>query len=328
MKFAGFSQNRWFITGLVCAALALQSVAVAQTSSGATMSGPMRITDSPLGLFVGDYVGQKLVVVDPETLATIDTVPLTGKPMGVVWMNDLVYVGDERSGTIAVYESSGDKKNNKNLRNPKKVVEWVQVAADLTGFVIGGPSDIVADESTGWLFVASVTDQVVYVLDESGALVRTIGGSDSADPLGKPQGLALDRAGQRIYVVDGGPRNCGSFGSCFSEVRVFNYLGDSLGLISGKSQPENFRFSRAQGLTVDSFGDVYLVDSWRGQVLVFEEAVANSWTGIGTFGSKGSGVKQLLLPMDVVVEIASSTIYVTNSMKGRVEVFSFGDMVQ
>ena len=309
----------------------LQTGAVAQTSSAAAMSGPMRVTDSPLGLLVGDYVGGGVLFVNPVTLALEDTVPITGKPLGVAWMNGRVYVGDERTGAIEVYErvSRGGKKNTKNQKNDKKSLEWVQVTANLTGSVIGGPADIVADEDLGLLFVASKGDKTIYVLDETGAVVRTIGGPGSTNPVGQPQGLALDRVDRRIYVSDDGAEVCTWLGcSPSSLVHVYDYDGTFLGAISGDSGQENFGFSRAQGVTVDNFGDVYLVDSWRGQVLVFDEVSANSWTGIGTFGSKGAGIKELLLPMDVVVDQASSTVYVTNPMKGRVEVFTFEDMVQ
>ena len=293
------------------------------------MSGPLRIADSPLGLMVGDYVGYGVVFVNPVTLAVEETIPVTGKPLGVAWMNGLVYVGDERTGAIEVYQKIGSgKKNTRNKKNPKKVEEWVLVFASLTESVIGGPADIVADEGLGLLFVASKRDKMVHVLDETGALIRTIGGPASTSPVGRPQGLALDRAGQRIYVSDDGAEVCTWMGcATASLVHVYDYGGNFLGAISGDSGQPNFEFSRIQGVTVDSTGRVYLVDSYRGQVLVFEEVGANSWTGIGIFGSKGAGFKELLLPMDVIVDEASSTVYVTNTMKGRVELFTFEDMV-
>lgn len=312
---------------------------IAFSAPAAAMSGPMRAAESPLGLMVGDYVGGNMVFVNPETLAEQDTLPLLfeqqdpgptlrTKPLGVAFLNGLVYVGDERTSFIQVYVKPGAiKKNGRVERNPRKIGAWELVSANLTGFAIGGPSDIAADESLGWLFVASKEDKTLYVLDEAGAVLHTIGGPTSTNPITRPQGLALDRDGRRVYVSDEGESNCGSFGSCSGVVRVYDYDGTFRGAISGKSGGQDFNFSRVQGVTVDSFGDVYLVDSWRGQVLVFREVSANSWAGIGTFGSKGAGVKQLLLPMDVVVDEVSSTVYVTNAMKGRVEVFASGDMV-
>lgn len=258
--------------------------AFAQTSTESTMSGPVRITESPLGLMVGDYVGYGVVFLNPDTLVVEDTVPVTGKPLGVAWMNGRAYVGDENTGVIEVYEkTSSGMKNTKNQKNAKKVVEWVQVSANLTGSSTGRPADIATDEDAGLLFVASKLDQMVLVLDETGTLVGTIGAPSSPNPVGRPQGLALDRAGQRIFVSDDGVESCTWMGcATASMVQVYDYNGNFLGAISGDSGQAGFEFSRIQGVTLDSTGRVYLVDSWRGQVLVFDEVSANSWTGIGT----------------------------------------------
>lgn len=321
------------IAGFCIAALAMvlvEPVASAQTVPEPTMSSPIRITESPQGLMVGDYVGYSVVFLDPSTLAVTDTITVTGKPLGVAWMNGRVYVGDERSGNIEIYEkTSSGMKNTKNQKNSKKVDGWVQVSASLTGASLERPSDIAVDEELGLLFVASRLGKMVQVLDETGALIRTIGAADSTNPVGRPQGLALDRAGQRIFVSDDGAEECTWMGCApASLVHVYDYNGNFLGAISGNSGQAGYEFSRIQGVTVDSTGRVYLVDSYRGQVLVFDEVSTNSWTGIGTFGSKGAGVKELLLPMDVIVDEATSTIYATNTMKGRVEVFTMADMVQ
>lgn len=134
------------IAGFCIVALAMAlvgPVATAQTAPEPIMSSPIRITESPLGLMVGDYVGYSVVFLDPSTLAVTDTITVAGKPLGVAWMNGRVYVGDERTGAIEVYEkTSSGMKNTKNSKNPKKVVEWVQVSASLTGASLERPSDI------------------------------------------------------------------------------------------------------------------------------------------------------------------------------------------
>ena len=318
------------VAALVAGIMLTFSGAMAQTTTDATMSGPIRITESPMGLMVGDYTGYGVVFLDPATLAVTDTIAVTGKPLGVAWMNGRVYLGDERTGVIEVYEkTSSGMKNTKNQKNSKKIVEWTQISASLTGASLERPSDIAVDEELGLLFVASRLGKMVQVLDETGTLIRTIGAADSTNPVGRPQGLALDRLGQRIFVSDDGGEECTWMGCApASLVHVYDYNGNFLGAISGNSGQATFGFSRIQGVTLDSTGRVYLVDSWRGQVLVFDEVSPNSWTGIGTFGSKGAGVKELLLPMDVIVDEASASVYVTNTMKGRVEVFTMEDMVQ
>ena len=89
--------------------------------------GPLRMADSPFGLVVADYLGRQVVIVDPTTLEITDAVPIytdhksrdRGKPLSVGWMNGRLYVGEEGTGLIQVFEKTSGKKNPKN-KNPKK----------------------------------------------------------------------------------------------------------------------------------------------------------------------------------------------------------------
>ena len=289
------------------------------------MAGPIRFSESPAGLLVGDYVGYSVVILNPRTLAVEDTVPITSKPLSVAWMNGRVYVGDEKTGLIEVYEKSVSTNNPSKSKNK---LEWVQISSNLTGTPVPQPSDIAVDENLGLLFIASKIDKTVSVFDQTGSLVRIIGDLGSAAPLERPQGLALDRAGQRLFVSDDSVDLCTGWFSCaLGAVIVYDYEGNLLGAIPSDDQLDTFKFGRAQGLTVDGTGRIYLVDSFRSEVLVFEETTTNTWTGIGRYGTKGAGVKQLLLPMDVIVDEKKSKVYVTSTMTARIEVFTMGDMV-
>ena len=303
------------------------SLAQAQASPEPTMAGPVRLSESPMGILVGDYVGYRVLILNPGTLAVEDIVPITSKPLSVAWMNGRVYVGDEKTGLIEVYEKSGKGKENAG-KPKKKVLKWKQVSANLTGSPIPQPSDIAVDESAGLIFIASKLDKTVSVFDQKGTLLRIIGDTGSEAPLERPQGLTLDHAGQRIFVSDDSVNMCSGWFSCaLGAVVVYDYDGNLLGAIPSDDQTDAFKFGRAQGLAVGHAGRVYLVDSFRSEVLVFEETETNSWTGIGRFGTKGAGVKQLLLPMDVMVDEKNSKIYVTSTMTARVEVFMMAEML-
>jgi len=290
------------------------------------LSQPLRIAESPHGLLVGEYQGHSVAVVDLDTQAVQSSIPITQQPLSQTWMNGRVYVATDYA-TFEVFEGVSVKKNLKNPKNPKKIVNWVRIFPDETGSITWGPTDIEftpsdmeADEDLGLIFIADKWGKTILVLDASGAIDHTITGLP-----GRPHGIALDRVRQRIFVtVD----IVGSFSS-YSSVQIYDYNGVLLASINGRSvQPPGFEFSRAQGLTVDNEGRLYMVDVLRGQVMVFEENSPNVWTGLGTFGRRGSGIKELLMPMDVVVDEVTSTVYVTNFMKARLEVFTMGDMVQ
>ena len=110
--------------------------------------GPLRFTDSPHGLVVGDYVGNQVLFLDRATMQATSWIPIytdatqsaQGKPLSVGWMNGKLYVGEELTGRIQVFQWLPIGGKNKKL-----VYGWVQVSASLTAEPIVQPSAIVAD---------------------------------------------------------------------------------------------------------------------------------------------------------------------------------------
>ena len=313
---------------MLAAFLLMPNVSIAQV---AEMVGPLRLTETPVGLVVGDYVGSQVLILDPATLEVTDALPVytdetmvdRGKPLSVGWMNGRLYVGEERTGLIQVFEKSGKKKNS----------NWVLVSASLLPAPVVQPSAIEADELVGLLFVASKGEKAVLVVDEAGNEVRTIGG------LGNPQAIALDRAGQRIFVSDDGVKNCSWMGcSMLSMVQIYDYNGQPLGTINGTTGNAGYKFSRAQGVALDGFGRVFLADSYRHEILVFIEGDPNVFNAAGILGGKGAGPGQLLLPTGVMIDAtggrkkekknSAPRVLVANTMLARIEVFTLEDLVQ
>jgi DNA-binding beta-propeller fold protein YncE len=298
--------------------------------------GPIRMVESPHGLMVADYVGRQVAIVDPATMQVMESLPIytddtlleRGKPLSIGWLNGRLYVGEERTGRIQVFELVGGKRNDKPSKNPKKQPVWTQVLPSLTVEPVPQPSAIATDEAHGWLFVSSKIDQAVYVFDEAGTLVNTIGDVSSAAPLGKPQGVALDVASQRVFVSDDGFETCTWMGcSQGSLVKVFNYDGLPLGSISGDGSA-GLAFSRVQGVTLDDTGRVFIADSYRNEILIFAEGDPNTWAAAGTLGSRGAAPGQLLLPTGVQYESTGTRLFVANTMPGRIEVFDTAGAAQ
>jgi len=330
-----FSGRR--VSALLCA-LALISFFGPINSIAQTLEfvGPLRMAESPLGLVVGDYVGRKVMILDPASMEVLDALPIysdesqltPGKPLSVAWMNGRLYVGEEYTGRIQVFGYGRPKKNG--LKESSVIdgkSQWVQTSPSLTAAPVVQPSAIVADEGQGLLFVASKGEKAVLVLDADGNLVRTIGGAGGAAPLGKPQGIALDRTGQRVFVSDDGIEDCNWMGcSLSSAINVYTYDGLLLGSIDGNTGNAGEKFSRAQGVALDPAGRVYLADSFRHEVMVFEETAPNSFSAMGVFGGKGSGPGQLLLPTGVLIDAATSRTFVANTMLARIEIFGMEDL--
>ena len=325
---------------LLLSAIAALFLSTPQTSTAQTLElvGPLRMADSPLGLVVADYVGGKIVIADPDTLEITDAFPIytdatmleRGKPLSVGWMNGRLYVGEERTGLIQVFRYGKLKRNIfKDESSLNRNATWMQESPGLTVAPIPQPSAIVADAARGWLFIASKGDAAVHVIDEAGTTVKTLGAANSPAPLGKPQAIALDSTGSRVFVSDDGIESCTWMGcSLSSAIKIYDYDGFLLGTIDGSSGNAGHKFSRAQGVALDSAGFVYLADSFRNEVLVFEESTPNSFSAFGLLGGKGAGTGQLLLPTGILSDTSTSRIMVANTMLGRIEVFVAGDLVQ
>ena len=95
--------------------------------------------------------------------------------------------------------------------------------------------------------------------------------------------------------------------------------------ISGKAGMMGNRFSKPQGLAVDDAGHIFLVDCWLGYVLVIDRASGGT---LKTLGAYGTDPGQLALPLDVVVDLRSKDVAVTNNRPRRIEVFPKGGVVQ
>ena len=323
-----------FLSKAKCALLlSLLMVPVLSHAQSPDLVGPLRFASSPSGLVVGDYVGQKVVFLDPQTLEITDSFQIYtdetqleyGKPLSVGWMNGRLYVGEENTGLIQVWEYDNGKSNPKS-QGKSKDAGWVQLSPSLTALSVMQPSAIAADESLGLLFVASKGQQAVLVLDEAGNILRTIGGPGL---LGNPQAIALDRAGQRVFVSDDGIEKCGMMGcSRLAAVRIYDYEGLLLATIDGNAGNAGYQFSRAQGVALDGSGRLYLADSYRHEVMVFEESAPNTFSALGLLGGRGAGPGQLLMPTGVYFDPVTSRICVASTMLSRVEVFGMEDLVQ
>ena len=129
-----------------------------------------------------------------------------------------------------------------------------------------------------------------------------------------PNALAVKGMTEELFVSDYGDRD-------FDEppsVKIYDFDGSYLGAISGDSGQGGYEFSRPQGLAATDKGEILLVDSLLGQVLVFDRA---SLLGVATLGRYGTEPGELRLPLDVVVDKDGENVHVTNNRPGRIESF-------
>lgn len=264
---------------------------------------PARLSVGPSGiLLVTDYRAQAVFMVSRTNVAkVIRSFSIDGRPLGIAWARGRIYVGNETTGAVEVYNPAG---------------KLMYTLGGAPGSV-KQPSDIAVDASRGLVFVVDGHEKRIRVFGLKGPELTAISGI-GAGSLVNPIGIALDQTREEILVSDYGHPADSSDERAPSLVHIFDYDGNKIAEISGSR-----RFSRPQGLAVEE-GHIYLADGMLGQVLVLDRS---SGATVATLGEFGTGPGQLQLPLDVVIDPSSKDVYVTNNRAARIELFEGGGQV-
>ena len=293
--------DRVLISTCLLLSFAMTTVTFAANST-AGLSSPIRLAlIDEERIAVSEFAQQKVLILDARTHSVRDVIEIDGKPLGVAWGDGLLYVGNDTLGRIEVYGT------NRSGR-------WLLLEAG-SDQSMPGPADIEFDPSSGRFLVLSAGRKSVYIFNTDGALLSTIAG------LLNPTALAVNRLTGELYVSDYGDADLDQPPS----VKLFDIDGNDLGAISGESGQSGFEFSRPQGLAATDRGEILLVDSLLGQVLIFDRT---SLLGVATLGSYGTQPGELRLPLDVVVDEAGENVQVTNNRLGRIESFALEEEVE
>lgn len=217
---------------------------------------------------------------------------------------------------------------------------------------IGTPRDILI-LSDGSTWYADSQNYRIVKLDSSGNVVRTVGrqGSDDGEFLTTPLSITRDSDGylyvsdlQKIYKFDqhGGFMNSwGTYGGGVGEISEpksihYSVHGDNL-VISNTANNRISVFSKSgvlirefgsvgtgegefdapHGLTTDTLGNIYVVDSNNHRIQIFSE----NGVFVREFGSNSIGDYQLIYPKDVEV-LSTGEIVVTSQNAPLIKKFS------
>ncbi|MCB2156096.1 NHL repeat-containing protein [bacterium] len=268
---------------------------------------PVRIAIGPDGhLLVSDYQARKVRVLHRDSLKVLRSLDVNGKPLGVAYANDRIFVGNETLGAVQIYTPGGKLKGTigKGDERARK------------------PTDMAIDPVGERLYVVDGIDKCVKVYDLDGTFAFSIPANPpNESTLAEPTGIAIDSERGEVLVSDFGD------GSWWGppRIQIFQWDGTRMGQISGKAGMMGSRFSRPQGLAVDGEGHILMTDSLSGEVFVFDRANGQTLTTIGEFGLDPG---QLRLPLDLVVYPDDGRILVTNNGSARIEVFEQGGAAQ
>ena len=266
---------------------------------------PVRIAQGEKGeILVADSRTQAIISWRPGKRGKASTISVPGRPVSVAAGWKKFFVGNERTQTVDVLNKKG------------------RLLYTLGGddFYIARPSDIALDIDKDLVFVTDPIDARVLVFDQAGALLQTIPAAGQKE-LKAPTGIFVDTVRGEILVSDF--EAAGNYFSPAGGVLIYDYQGNHLATVAG-NQPGGYDFARPQGIAVNEQGLIYLVDSFRGQVLIFDR---ETQLGVATLGEAGKEPGRLSLPLDIIIDPDSNDVYITNNRNQRIEVFA-GEGVQ
>jgi DNA-binding beta-propeller fold protein YncE len=172
---------------------------------------------------------------------------------------------------------------------------------------VGVPSGIALD-----------AQERIYVVDSARKSIGVFGrdgkrlGEFSDAGLGRPNGLAIDKARGRMYVVDTGGRDAKEH-----NVKVYGLDGKRIGAIGGSPGGDFGRFSYPTYVAVDAGGNVYVSDTLNSRVQKFDP----EGNFVTAFGQLGTNWGEFDKPKGVAVDTYGN-VYVADSGWSNVQIFN------
>lgn len=272
------------------------------TSAVVGVSRPMGVAVTPDGgtLYItetgGDRIarvyssgGQQAGLLQPPTSTGTDHVPVyTARDP----ISGEVYVSDRPTGAIYIYDAGGnylrqyqapatlkgwqplglafDKAGNLYVSDvstkPQTVIELDRSGNVVRTFgdtaAMSFPNGVAVDNNTGNVYVADSNNGRLLVFGPNGALLTQVGRGVSEGNLGLPRGVAVDDS--HVYVADSTGQRVFVYAPLKSGQARLDYVG-----AFGAQGVGDGQFEFPNGLTLDSRGRIYVVDSGNGRVQVW-----------------------------------------------------------
>jgi len=172
---------------------------------------------------------------------------------------------------------------------------------------VGVPSGIALDAKEN-LYVVDTARKSIGVFAADGKQLN-----EFADPeLSRPNGIAIDKARGKIYVVDTGGAEAKQH-----NVKVYDLNGKRIGVIGGAPGGDLGRFSYPTYITVDAVGNVYVSDTLNSRVQKFDP----DGNFVTSFGQLGTNWGEFDKPKGVAVDTFGN-VYVADSGWSNVQIFN------
>ncbi|MGQ0524691.1 MAG: 6-bladed beta-propeller [Betaproteobacteria bacterium] len=248
--------------------------------------GRILVTDaSRQAVFVFDTVAGDLMVWDKAD-GLINFVA----PVGIATGHDGdILVADAELGVVVRLDSRG---------NPQRTIGRG---------VLKRPTGLAYDATQRRIFVADTRAHDIKVFSEDGRLLNTIGRHGEADgEFNFPTHIAYARG--ELYVTD----------TMNSRIQVFSDGGSRWRLTFGRRGLFVGNLVRPKGVTVDSDGNIYVVESYYDHLLVFNR---NGEFLMG-IGGLGQDTGKFYLPSGAWTD-SRNRVFVADMFNGRVVLFQY-----
>ena len=172
---------------------------------------------------------------------------------------------------------------------------------------VGVPSGIALDGKEN-IYVVDTGRKSIGVFGPDGKQLN-----EFADPeLSRPNGIAVDKARGKVYVVDTGGADAKQH-----NVKVYDLNGKRIGTIGGAPGGDLGRFSYPTYVTLDSSGNVYVSDTLNSRVQKFDP----DGNFVTTFGQLGTNWGEFDKPKGIAVDTFGN-LYVADSGWSNVQIFN------
>lgn len=161
----------------------------------------------------------------------------------------------------------------------------------------------VATDAKGNIYVADGEHGKIFVFKPDGSYDSDL---DSPKWLTRPSGIAIDKARQRLYVVD----------TPSHDVKIFDLEKRALLKTFGERGEQNGEFNYPSFVTVDKAGQLYVTDTLNSRIQVFDV----DGRFLRAFGKKGDGTGDLSAPKGVGVDSEGHT-YVADADFDNLQIF-------
>lgn len=215
------------------------------------------------------------------------------KPYGVAVHQGRVYVTDTARRRVSVFDIPGQR--------------FFQIGESDEGR-LSMPLGIDVD-AAGLLYVVDSTTKQVNIYDGDGKFRRSVGG---VKWFKRPSGIAVDKAGERLYVVD-----TGGVTNEEHRVRVFDAKTGNHVLDFGTRGTGKGELNLPRDVAIGRDGMLYVVDGGNFRVQVF----GPDGTFVKTFGNVGRQTGQFSRPKEAAVD-ADGNLYVVDAAFGNFQIFN------